>query len=337
MARSASILRAAAALALFAASGSAQTPIPQGAVIKAARFTLQTSRFVYDQPITVHQVLVDWAELEVTWNSFCAGPAPFKAAKEGDLAGPGGPAGPCSADLAALVQRWVDRPGSNLGLLLAQEGGQHGPTDFFSRESAEAAPPRLEVTYVHRCRTHRTAFEAAADAYLWERPDAAGLNHGWKTGLYTGRVDSFAKLSLVRFEIVKPVLRYCASSAGYWKTHSSRGPARPVDPTWALAGERTPFFATGETWLSALWVAPRGDAYWILANQYVAGRLNQLRNGWVPPLVERALAQAERLLELHGAGTSAPRIGCRSGDRALALGLALILDLFNNSGCFCIR
>ncbi len=67
----------------------------------------------------------------------------------------------------------------------------------------------------------------------------------------------------------------CTLTQGYWKTHSSYGHAS-YDATWAAVGENTPFFSSSSTWYSALLESPEGDAYWILAHQYIAAVLTDI-------------------------------------------------------------
>ena len=75
-----------------------------------------------------------------------------------------------------------------------------------------------------------------------------------------------------------PCVENCTLSQGYWKTHSIYGPA-PYDDTWAKIGEDTPFFISGKTWFEVLITPPAGgNAYYILAPQYIAARLN-IENG----------------------------------------------------------
>jgi hypothetical protein len=112
----------------------------------------------------------------------------------------------------------------------------------------------------------------------------------------------------------------CTLTPGYWKTHSSYGPA-PADETWELLpdGPDTPFFGTGMSYIEVLWMPPRGDACKILAHAYIAAKLNQL-NGVDTSTIDDDLAKAEELLN------QCP------GDypRSEIIALAQRLDDFNN-------
>lgn len=117
----------------------------------------------------------------------------------------------------------------------------------------------------------------------------------------------------------------CTLTPGYWKTHSSRGPA-PYDETWALLprGADTPFFLSGQTYYEVLWTPPAGgNAYYILARAYIAAVLNGL-NGADLSSVAGVLAEARTYFA--SSGPTAPRGALRT--RLLAL--AARLDAFNN-------
>jgi len=120
----------------------------------------------------------------------------------------------------------------------------------------------------------------------------------------------------------------CTRTFGYWKTHSKYGPA-PYDPTWALVGEDTIFFKSEQTYFEVLQTPPKtGNAYYILAFQYIAAELNFLA-GAAPQAVENEFADAALLF-----GTYDPEeIGALGGDDSLRqqfISLATILDDYNN-------
>ena len=93
----------------------------------------------------------------------------------------------------------------------------------------------------------------------------------------------------------------CTLTPGYWKTHSREGPA-PYDDTWALLGslqEDTVFFLSGQTWYQVFWTAPKGNAYYQLAHQYMAAKLNMLNGASVPASVQTAFDQATTLFSTY--------------------------------------
>ena len=67
----------------------------------------------------------------------------------------------------------------------------------------------------------------------------------------------------------------CTLTQGYWRTHSSFGPA-PYNATWALIGENTTFFLSGKTYYQALTTPPAGNMYYVLVKQYIGAKLNGL-------------------------------------------------------------
>jgi hypothetical protein len=122
----------------------------------------------------------------------------------------------------------------------------------------------------------------------------------------------------------------CSLTPGYWKTHSSYGPA-PYDSTWELlaggAGAETPFFLSGSTYYRVLWTPVAGNAYYTLARAYIAAQLNQL-NGADFTAASSAFAQATAILQAYG--PSDPVFTKKSLTRTQALNAATTLDNFNN-------
>jgi hypothetical protein len=92
----------------------------------------------------------------------------------------------------------------------------------------------------------------------------------------------------------------CTRTPGYWKTHSEYGPA-PYDATWdqLLDGADTAFFLSGKSYYQALWTPRRGNAYYILAFQYIGAELNLLAGASVPSLVTTAFDEAATLFQTY--------------------------------------
>ncbi len=121
-----------------------------------------------------------------------------------------------------------------------------------------------------------------------------------------------------------PCLAGCSLTPGYWKTHSAYGPA-PYDDTWALIGEGTAFFLSGQSWYQVLWTSPAGgNAYYILAHAYIAASLNGL-NGAATSAVTTQLAHAAALFAVYTPSSSLSR-----SVRADFINTASILDQYNN-------
>ena len=120
----------------------------------------------------------------------------------------------------------------------------------------------------------------------------------------------------------------CTLTQGYWKTHSDRGPA-PYDDAWLNIGplqEDTLFFKSGKTWYTVFWTAPAGNAYYILAQQYMAAKLNILNGASSTPAVDAAIAGAEALFNAQGINDTT----LSRAERTAALAYASTLDQYNN-------
>jgi hypothetical protein len=118
----------------------------------------------------------------------------------------------------------------------------------------------------------------------------------------------------------------CTLTQGYWKTHGRAGPA-PYDPRWRNVGpleEDTPFFRSGQTWIEVLRTPVRGSAYYALAHQYMAAKLNVLAGASAGALGD-ALGTAEVFL-----AASTPATTVSTAQRAQLLALADLLDRFNS-------
>ena len=123
----------------------------------------------------------------------------------------------------------------------------------------------------------------------------------------------------------------CTLTPGYWKTHSRKGPA-PYDDTWALLGpaqENTVFFLSGQTYYQALWQAPQGNAYYILAHAWIATTLNGLNGASMPSEVQQAWQEATTLFQTWKPAQIAAQKGNQQ-PRKRFIELAGVLDMYNN-------
>jgi hypothetical protein len=96
----------------------------------------------------------------------------------------------------------------------------------------------------------------------------------------------------------------CTLTQGYWKTHSSHGPA-PYDKTWGLLdankdgkfqGSDEPFFIppNKQTWYQVFQTPPSGgNVYYQLAYQYMGAKMNILKGAASPQKVTDAINWAE--------------------------------------------
>ena len=92
----------------------------------------------------------------------------------------------------------------------------------------------------------------------------------------------------------------CTYTQGYWKTHTIYDGDKKRNSTWdKVGGENQLFFKTGQTWYEALMSEPAtGNAYYILAHQYIAATLNKL-SGADAEMVDADLKHAAQLLDKY--------------------------------------
>jgi hypothetical protein len=120
----------------------------------------------------------------------------------------------------------------------------------------------------------------------------------------------------------------CTFTQGYWKTHSKYGPAKKYDTTWALIGEDTPFFLSGKTWYQAINTSSAdGNAYYILAHQYIAAKLNLAGGTSSTSAVNAVIAGAEAFYATYTPSSVLP-----DGVRAQAIAYAETLAAYNEGG-----
>jgi hypothetical protein len=129
--------------------------------------------------------------------------------------------------------------------------------------------------------------------------------------------------------VLPPPPTGCTLTQGYWKNHSELGPA-PYDTTWARLpnGANTSFYLSGKTWHEVFLTAPKGNAYYNLAHQFMAATLNGLA-GANQTAVTQELADGTTLFHTY----TPAQIGALKGDDPLKkqfLALASTLDDYNN-------
>lgn len=117
--------------------------------------------------------------------------------------------------------------------------------------------------------------------------------------------------------ICEPTIR--TRTPGYWKTHPEEWP-EPYHPDDI-------FYLSGETYLQVLWHPPIGDAYYILAHQFIAALLNKASGCPVPDDVEQILFEADLWFQ-----TTRPPIKPNSQEGKKAIRWAERLDIYNNTG-----
>jgi cysteine-rich repeat protein len=107
----------------------------------------------------------------------------------------------------------------------------------------------------------------------------------------------------------------CTLTQGYWKNHEN----------WPSPHEQADtFFNSGKTWIDILKTPPKGgDAYLILAHQYIAYKLNMANGANLPA---NLATEAESFLNTYNPG----EVPKKSADRESMIGLAGTLDDYNN-------
>ena len=86
------------------------------------------------------------------------------------------------------------------------------------------------------------------------------------------------------------------------------------------------------TWYTVFWTAPKGgNAWYILAHQYMAAMLNILNDASTTPAVDDAIADAEALFAIYDSQAEIDSLKGKAGNaiRAQFLEAAGILGSFN--------
>ena len=116
----------------------------------------------------------------------------------------------------------------------------------------------------------------------------------------------------------------CTLTQGYWKTHGG---------DWDAVADGKPFLTTttfynsGKSYLTILWTPPAGgNAYLILAHQFIAASLNLNGAAAGNAAVDAAIAGADAYFSGAAVGTPKPT----GATRAQLLSWATTLDNFNN-------
>jgi len=157
--------------------------------------------------------------------------------------------------------------------------------------------------------------------------DACGDHDFPNTASFTTNDTATTGESSWNVHITVPCPTGCTLTQGYWKTHSVFGPAKPSDPTWDLLpdGANTAFFSSGKTWYEVFWTSPKGgNAYYILAHQYMATKLNIIAGAALTTEVDAAIAWSETFFGTYGPSSQLPK-----AVRQQAIATAGILGSYN--------
>lgn len=112
----------------------------------------------------------------------------------------------------------------------------------------------------------------------------------------------------------------CTLTQGYWKNHNElrTNPSQAID--WPAPLDEGDLLC-GKTLIDILGISPRGEAWYILAHQYIAASLNAASGASTVDL-GGALASARAILTANCGGITA--------DRQAAIDLSYKLDSYNN-------
>jgi hypothetical protein len=129
--------------------------IPAGSTIDEVTITLDVINATDSRGYYAYPLSRDWTEAHATWSD-------FDDALQWQVPGASGSLDRAAVPVAkwvpratgkqafslnpALVQSWLDAPSTNHGILVANEDNSNG-VDFYCREAAAAARPRLTVVY----------------------------------------------------------------------------------------------------------------------------------------------------------------------------------------------
>ena len=114
----------------------------------------------------------------------------------------------------------------------------------------------------------------------------------------------------------------CTLTQGYWKTHNQYATSPGLILDWPAPYDEDDLMC-GDSLLTILQTSPRGDAWIILAHQYIAARLNVASGASTPDEVDTALASAGEWLLANCGGVPA-------SDAPDAIELAETLDRYNH-------
>lgn len=130
----------------------------------------------------------------------------------------------------------------------------------------------------------------------------------------SGAIDD---IMLCKTEEPPVVVTGCTRTQGYWKNHADPN-KKQYDSTWDDYLE-VEFYNSGMTYLEVLKKSPRGDAYYILAHQFIAAELNVAAGASIPEDVLAAWTAAEAYFK-----------GETSPSRSELIAWAELLDDYNN-------
>jgi hypothetical protein len=119
-------------------------------------------------------------------------------------------------------------------------------------------------------------------------------------------------------ELPEEEVQGCTLTQGYWRTHNSEASVPALQESWPIAEDTQ---MCGMAWLDILHSEPNGDAWLILAHQYIAARLNVSSGASTTADVDVAMSSAADYLDACAVSDA---------DRDAVLAASELLDAYNN-------
>jgi len=273
--------------------------LPSGATLDYAKLWIYSIREPKGNTTYAHKVTSNWQECEVTWNSFNNGFSPTVVGSFPNVL----PAGWKSITITSLVNGWISGTITNYGVLIKENLNDPGyifeRSQYHSLETNYGFPPYLEICYTINGQQYCDTTRAIADVHMWQAvPDN---NYCLADILVTGaRVIGQEEISLLKFDL-EISGDGCTRTQIYWKRHTQYGP-KQRDANWNLIQpneENTIFFSSGKSYYQVLYTHPIGNAYYFLAKQYIASKLNLLSGASIPAEVQTAFDNATALFNTY--------------------------------------
>jgi hypothetical protein len=278
--------------------------IPENAQIISAELFI----YVYHangNPVNVHRVTADWIETGVdygvTWNNFAGSYDPVPEIGGSFTSASGWQ----TADITALVKKWVYDCDPNYGILLEQSESESDNThsEYHSSEYDDlwTLRPKLVIKFSNYdyvvIQREELGSSIVEDAYIWE--NARNTNFGSEDNLYTGFIKENEKQSLIKFELpcLTPSPGIGTGTPGYWKNHPKAWPVY-VDGIEICLSEITYTYKQIQA-IGLMGSPEKGNKTFTMFRALVAAELN-VANGTDPTCIDETITLARDWLCTYG-------------------------------------
>lgn len=223
-------------------------------------------------------------------------------------------------------------------------GDPRGPTITEQDPCVDVSDTNTTLSPSLICLGDGNGVNKAGDTFVWHYTQTVsfadcGDRTLTNTASFFGHQTGASGESTTHVVVHIPCATGCTLTQGYWKTHSAKGPA-PFDDNWnnvpfvypgAPSGlaEGTPFYFSGQSWYQVFWTPPSGgNAYYILAHQYMAAVLNILNGASSTSAVNSALTAATTYFN-KSSSTPTSALSLSKSARNTLLGYATTLGNYN--------